>query len=129
MLFILTDTPAVIFTVMGILHFIVSVSSLFIAAECPTTLVIGMLFGGIFVPNVLIVLKIYNSLCVKHINLAIGSLIFLVSILSIITGFCAFGLHRLNTICPDKLMFMAFIHGIIIPGIIVSCANMVNLTP
>lgn len=128
MSFILTQTPTVIFTVMGLLHFLVSVLSLFVSSECPLTLLVGLSFGGIFVPTVLIFLKLYNRLYVKNVSLAVGSLIIGITLSAFIIGCFAFGIRILNTLCHERLLFMAFVHGIIIPGVIVTCASMTRMT-
>jgi len=121
-----TPIASMIFAVINILHFSVNVISLAVASECHLTLFAGLSCGCIYVPTVLLLLKLYNRICVNNTKLAKVTLGIATILSSFVIGCATYGINKLNAICPERLLFMAYIHGVIIPGVIVSCASIVK---
>lgn len=103
-------TSSIIFAVTGIIHFLINVGVLVASCDCPLTLFAGMAYGGLFVPAVLVLNKKRSKITTCIILSLCGCLSF--------AG--AAGIRMLYILCYERLLFMSFIHGFVVPGMIVS---------
>ena len=95
--------------------------------DCPYTVLSGMMYGVIFLPEVLLLIKIYEYTYQKT-KLKALCILFVSGVAMILITLCfAVGVKTLNDLCPDKLLFMSFVHGVIIPCVITSFLSILNL--
>lgn len=110
-------TASIIFTVTSTIHFLINVGVLVASCECLSTLFAGMVYGGLFVPAVLLVHKKKQS---KTLSGIICGLSCCFSFLG------AFGVRMLDNMCHERLVYMSFIHGFVVPGMVVSGFTIIN---
>lgn len=104
-------TASIIFAVTSMIHFLINISVLVASCECLSTLIAGMVYGSLFVPAVLLIRKKNQS---KTMSIMICGVSCCLSFIG------AFGVRILDNLCHEQLVYMSFIHGFVVPGMIVS---------
>mgnify|MGYP003390018487 len=107
---------SIIFTITGIIHFLISVGALVSACDCPLTLLAGMVYGGCFVPFVVV---INSPRPVKE-----TTVIMIFCCVCVFVG--GFMLRFVDILCNERLLFMGFVHGFVVPGIILSIIKFIQ---
>lgn len=115
-----SSTASIVFASTGILHFLISIGSMVMSCDCVSTLFSGMVYGGLFVPAILLINWMQKA---KKSTMVIS----LVSTTSITLSFAgAIGVKMVYDVCHERLLFMAFIHGFVVPGMIASGIQLVK---
>lgn len=88
----------------------ISIGALVASCDCHLTLFAGMAYGGLIVPAVLVIYKKRSPIAT-----------IIIIILCVCMAFAgAVGVRMLVGMCYERLLFMSFIHGFVVPGMIMS---------
>ena len=115
----MASTANTVFALTGIMHFLVSVSSIMMVCGCHTVVVGGLAYGGTFVPSILLVNRINKT----------KSLCMTISASCVCTAISFLGgiwMRAISNPIYEDILFISFIHGIIIPGVVSSAIEVIR---